>query len=82
MIAVYTKTDCGECENVKRWLKWADIPYQEISGEVPETLAELKKYGFQGFPVVAIEGNLDDAFSGFNYERLKEIKEAYDDVEN
>ena len=77
-ITVYTKPECAQCENVKRWLTWAEIPFEEVDGTEPVALENLKNYGFASFPVVSID-NLDNAFSGFNYDRLKEIKEHFDE---
>lgn len=78
-ITVYTKPECGQCENVKRWLTWAEIPFETLDGTEPVTLENLKSHGFASFPVVSIDNSLDNAFSGFNYDRLKEIKEHFDE---
>ena len=77
-ITVYTKPECGQCENVKRWLTWAEIPFETLDGLEPKTLKTIKGEGFASFPVVTIDDNFGNAFSGFNYERLKEIKEQFD----
>lgn len=78
-IVVYSKYECGICENVKRWLKWADVPYKEINVQEDEkALNHIKDdLGYQALPVIEVtsDGETYD-FQGFNMEQLLKLKEA------
>lgn len=77
-VTVYSKYHCGNCENVKRWLKWANVPYTEINVEEnSEALSYVKDdLGYQAMPVIEVTG--DDGtkydFQGFNSEELAKLK--------
>lgn len=77
MITVYTKPDCSQCEHVKMWLTWAQVPFETVDGTEPATLENIKLAGFQSFPITTVDGSFDNAFSGFDSERLNELKEKY-----
>lgn len=77
-ITVFSKYECGNCENVKRWLKWANVPYTEINVEDnAEALNYVKEVlGYQAMPVIEVTN--DDStkyeFQGFNSEELAKLK--------
>lgn len=77
-IIVYTKNNCGICENVKRWLNWANISYEEINIEDDNKAIEYIKnnLGYQAMPVIEVtntNGTKYD-FQGFNAEELAKLK--------
>lgn len=76
-VTVFTKNECGICENVKRWLKWANVPYTEINVEKSsEALNYVKEdLGYQAMPVIEVEENgFKYDFQGFNSEELAKLK--------
>lgn len=74
-ITVYSKPNCGACDLTKQWLDNNDIEYTAINAyEDEQAMDELKQSGFMGFPVVAID-TLDNAWTGFNMQRLEELKQ-------
>lgn len=77
-ITVYTKPECGQCENVKRWLKWAGISYSEINVEEnAKALNYVKEdLGYQAMPVIEITDadGIKYDFQGFNAEELAKLK--------
>lgn len=77
-ITVFTKNECGICENVKRWLKWANVPYTEINVEEnAEALNYVKEdLGYQAMPVIEIidADGIKYDFQGFNAEELAKLK--------
>ena len=73
MIKVYSKPNCMQCNFTKKYLEDKGIEFKEINiMDNPESVEELKLYGFNSMPVVA-NGSLDDAWSGFRPERLEEL---------
>ena len=73
-ITVYSKPNCGACELTKNWLKENNIDFTAVdASENQEAMDEIILHGFLGFPVVTV-GNFDNAWSGFNYQRLEELK--------
>ena len=77
-IIVYTKNNCGICDNVKRWLKWANVPYTEINVEEnSEALIYVKEdLGYQAMPVIEVTDtdSIKYDFQGFNAEELAKLK--------
>lgn len=41
----------------------------------PEALEEIKSLGFKSMPVVTLDKNFDNAWVGYNLDRLLELKE-------
>lgn len=76
MLTVYAKPNCIQCEMTKIWLDQNKIPYDTVDViENPEALEEIKSLGFKSMPVVTLDKNLDNAWAGYNLDRLLELKE-------
>lgn len=78
-IVVYSKYECGNCENVKRWLKWAKVPFTEINVQEDEQALNHVKddLGYQSLPVIEVtSGGETYNFQGFNMEQLLKLKGA------
>lgn len=76
-ITVYSKNNCIQCEMTKMWLNQNKIQYESVDVfEHPEKLEEIKSHGFQQLPVVALDEHFDNAWSGYNLDRLEELKES------
>ena len=77
-VTVFSKYECGNCENVKRWLKWANVPYTEINVEDnAEALSYVKEVlGYQSMPVIEVTDadGIKYDFQGFNAEELAKLK--------
>ena len=66
-----------QCEMTKMWLNQNKIQFESVDvSEHPEKLEEIKLNGFQQLPVVALDEDFDNAWSGFNVDRLEELKES------
>lgn len=77
MLTVYSKPNCIQCEMTKIWLDQNKIPYESVDvSEYPEKLEEIKLNGFQQLPVVALDEYFENAWSGYNLDRLEELKES------
>lgn len=77
-ITVYSKNNCIQCEMTKMWLNQNKIPFESVDVfEHPKKLEEIKSHGFQQLPVVALDEHFDNAWSGYNLDRLEELKESY-----
>ena len=77
MLTVYSKPNCSQCEMTKMWLNRNKIQFESLDvSEYPEKLEEIKLNGFQQLPVVALDEHFDNAWSGFNVDRLEELKES------
>lgn len=75
-ITVYSKNNCIQCEMTKMWLNQNKIQYESVDVfEHPEKLEEIKLHGFQQLPVVALDEYFENAWSGYNLDRLEELKE-------
>ena len=73
-ITVYTKHGCGPCLITKKFLTEHDIPFKEINvSEQPSGLVELQERGIKSVPLVVVDGNWDDAFGGFQPDRLERL---------
>jgi glutaredoxin len=44
--------------------------------ERPDKLEEIKLNGFQQLPVVTLDEHFENAWSGYNLDRLEELKES------
>ena len=76
-ITVYSKNNCIQCEMTKMWLNQNKIQYESVDVfEHPEKLEEIKLHGFQQLPVVALDEYFENAWSGYNLDRLEELKES------
>lgn len=77
MLTVYSKPNCIQCEMTKMWLNRNKIQYESVDVyDHPEKLEEIKLHGFQQLPVVALDEYFENAWSGFNLDRLEELKES------
>ena len=76
-IKVYSKNNCIQCEMTKMWLNQNKIQYESVDvSEHPEKLEKIKLNGFQQLPVVALDDYFENAWSGYNLDRLEELKES------
>jgi glutaredoxin-like protein NrdH len=70
-IKVFTATGCGNCMQVKDYLKKAGLEFTELNiVESKEAAEELKKLGFMSVPVVICG---DKTILGFNKAKLDEL---------
>lgn len=77
MLTVYSKPNCIQCEMTKMQLNRNKIQFESVDvSEHPEKLEEIKLNGFQQLPVVALDEYFENAWSGFNVDRLEELKES------
>ena len=77
MLTVYSKQNCIQCEMTKMWLDQNKIQFELVDvSEHPEKLEEIKLNGFQQLPVVTLDEYFENAWSGFNVDRLEELKES------
>ena len=77
MLRVYSKPNCIQCEMTKIWLDQNKIQYEQVNVyDHPEKLEEIKLNGFQQLPVVTLDEYFENAWSGFNVDRLEELKES------
>lgn len=73
MITVYTKNDCVQCTMTKRMMNDLGITFSEVNVEKNETAASmLRLHGYQGLPVVAVEG-FNDSWYGFKPDRIEKL---------
>jgi glutaredoxin-like protein NrdH len=78
MLTVYSKANCIQCEMTKMWLDQNKIQFESVDvSEHPEKLEEIKLNGFQQLPVVALDEYFENAWSGYNLDRLEELKESF-----
>lgn len=76
MLTVYYKPNCIQCEMTKMWLNQNKIQFESVDvSEHPEKLEEIKLNGFQQLPVVTLDKNFNNAWAGYNLDRLLELKE-------
>lgn len=77
MLTVYSKPNCIQCEMTKVWLNQNKIQFETVDvSEHPEKLEEIKLNGFQQLPIVTLDKYFENAWSGFNVDRLEELKES------
>lgn len=76
MLTVYSKPNCIQCEMTKIWLDQNKIQFESVDVfEHPEALEEIRSLGFKSMPVVTLDKNFDNAWVGYNLDRLLELKE-------
>lgn len=74
-VTVYSRNHCPACRMTKKWLTDNAIEFTELDcGKEPKYLTELQLYGYTSLPVVSV-GNLDNSWSGYRLDRLRELKE-------
>lgn len=77
MITVYTKNNCVQCLMTKKELSKHGITYKEINvDEQPTAMEELIERNQRSMPVVLVDENWDEAFGGFQPDRLEKFKEV------
>ena len=77
MLTVYSKPRCMECMYTKMYLDQNKVEYENVDIEAnPGAFELIKHYGFTSLPVVALDEQFDNAWSGFNVDRLEELKES------
>lgn len=70
-VTVFSKNNCSQCEATKSLMKELNIAFDEINiSEQPEYVPQLKAMGFRSAPVVVVG---DDAWSGFNEEKVRAL---------
>ena len=73
-VIVYTKNNCIQCIMTKQELTKHGITYKEINvEEQPTAMEELIERNLRSMPVVVVDGNWDNAFGGFQPDRLEEL---------
>lgn len=71
-IDVYTQPQCPACEHTKSFLRRVRLEYNEVDvTKDADAVALCKSLGYQELPVV-VAGDLN--WSGFRYEKLRELK--------
>lgn len=65
MIKVYSKNNCGQCEETKKYLTMNNIDYVEFNiEEDPEAYQHVIESGYRSMPVVEFPNG--EVMSGFN----------------
>ena len=65
-----------QCEMTKMWLNQNKIPYDTVDVIAnPKELEKIKLLGFQAMPVVTLDNDFNNAWVGYNLDRLIELKE-------
>ena len=68
-ITIYTKPDCVQCDQTKKYFDRNEIAYETIDiTQNPEAYEYVKSLGFSSAPVVVADG---DSWAGFKLERIK-----------
>ena len=76
MITVYTKSNCIQCIMTKKELTKHGLTYKEINiEEQPTAMEELFERNLRSMPVVVVDGDWDEAFGGFQPDRLEGLVE-------
>ena len=71
MITVYSRPQCSQCTQTKKWLEEHYVEYKEINiDHFDEVVRNLVEAGFRLLPVVT-DGNT--AISGYHPEELEEM---------
>lgn len=71
-VTVYTKPNCQPCRATKRWLDKRGVTYQTVDITMhPEDVEAAKFLGFYQSPVVVVGTWSDDAWCGFDPEKLE-----------
>lgn len=67
-VVLYTKENCGQCANTKKWLKDNDIEFEEKSLYADQdTLDKILDMNFRAAPVLSIN-DFKLAYSGYQPE--------------
>ena len=75
-VTVYTKSNCIQCIMTKQELTKHGLTYKEINvEEQPTAMEELFERNLRSMPVVVVDGNWDEAFGGFQPDRLEWLAE-------
>ena len=75
-ITIYTKPNCTPCNFTKKYLDERGIEYKLVDVTTnAEALELIKENGYQGVPVVTVDG-FDNSWQGFRPDRLEELKEV------
>lgn len=65
MINVYSKNNCGQCEETKKYLTMNNIPFEEFNiEEDPKAYQHVIESGYRSMPVVEFTNG--EVMSGFN----------------
>lgn len=71
MITVYTKPSCVQCDATKRMMDKLKITYSTVDITIDkEAFDMIISRGFKSAPVVITD---DDAWSGFNPDKISEL---------
>lgn len=74
MVIVYTKPGCPQCERTKKLMDNNGIVYETVDvTENTEARENLKAQGYSQMPIVH---TLDDEWSGFRPDKIKELASA------
>lgn len=74
-ITVYTKPNCVQCEQTKRFFDVKNVPYEVIDiTENQEALEKVVGMGFSSAPVVITDTT---QWAGFRYENLIQAVRQY-----
>ena len=76
-LTVYVKYNCGACSLVLNWFEQNGVVVTEVIN-VDDNLDELThliENGYRQFPVISLNHFNDVSFSGFELDKLEEIKE-------
>lgn len=70
-VTVYSKPDCPQCDLTKRDLEILGIPFDLVDISQDEgMLNKIRELGFRSAPVVETD---QDAWSGYNQEKIKSL---------
>nr|DAY42269.1 MAG TPA: glutaredoxin-like protein [Caudoviricetes sp.] len=76
-VTVYSKSSCIQCEMTKMYLDQHKIKFETVDVfETEGVLEKIKSYGFKGMPVVVLDDNFDNAWVGYNLDRLEELEKG------
>lgn len=65
MVTVYSKNNCGQCEETKKYLKMNNIPFEELNIEDnKEAYNHVIESGYRSMPVVEFPNG--EVMAGFN----------------
>lgn len=76
-LTVYVTDNCGACSLVLNWFEQHNITVTEVINvnEHLDEMAHLIENGYRQFPVVSLNHFNDVSFSGFELDKMEEIKE-------
>lgn len=73
-VILYTKVGCGQCIGAKMFMQQNNIPVSVRDIGDPVIREEFDQYGFGSLPVIVLPNG--EAFSGFQVDKLKALKES------